>query len=258
VLAALSLVLANVVGGLRETVFDRDTFRAAVTGSLDDGEARKALSRRLIRAVYEAAAPDARPHPDLAPRVEGLLARPEVRRAVGAAADVAWFVLVERGDEPIVLDATQARDEILVVLRETDDELATRVAATPTPFVVTLFESDALPTVAQLHGPATRVMIGLLAFGILLLLFAFQLHPVRGGAAQVLLWVAGALSVVLALVFWLLPGVIGGRVQDAELAVVATSAAHSVLRPVLLRCILLAGAIVALMLFRRTALRRMG
>jgi len=173
---------------------------------------------------------------------------------LGAAAGLAFDLVRGRDPAPVVVDATALRDEAAAWLGPRRPDLAARVAATPTPFRLTLLPGDALPSLAWLDRLLARRAFLLLGIGLALGAGALLLSRGRGRAAVVLLGTFAGLCFLVAFALVLAPSLLG-RGSDLR-AVLVAEGLRALARPVVTRSLLLGAAALFLLVVRARLLRR--
>ncbi len=253
-LAAATLVAAVVVSWARGVLFDRNGFRATVVSVLEPYETRHAIVQLALENAYpEDPQMGESASRDLMEPLSGVLGTDAFRGLLDLAAEQTFDVLVARGEEDVRVDATRLRDRALdLVGPDRQDAWVQRLGATPTPYVITVFRDEQLPSLA-VYDERTRVVPYLLlvaAFG--LALVGVRLASDRGTAAGLFVLLATLLTAGVALLTWWLPGQITTETLGSAEGVLLRGGARTLMASLRARLLIVcvAGGLMLLLRWR--------
>ena len=235
VIGGIGLVVASTGWWLERNYLHTSRFTATANRLLDQDEVQAELSRVLVRQLSETAGTNLQvAGPFLASIVSQVVESDAFRTVFDTALSNAHRVLVDRETGTIILNLTEAYDQIKSPLEQVAPKLAAELPSRKQLQLVLLHRSQ-LTTIWDAIDKVKRV-VGFLTIGAGLLLVAgIALAVERWRAAARGAWIVAGTGALLIVVLFVARAVLRARISDGVLADAVVAAFRVITTPLLVQ-----------------------
>ncbi|HEY7105737.1 MAG TPA: hypothetical protein VH986_05005 [Acidimicrobiia bacterium] len=240
VLGAVAIVVASTGWWLERNFLDTSRFTGTANHLLDEDAVQAELTNVLVRQLSKEAGTDLQiAEPFLASIVSNVVDSDAFRTVFDAALSRAHRVLVDRGTEHIILNLTDAYDQIKGPLRQVAPKLADQLPSRDQLQVV-LLERSQLSTVWDTIDVVKHVIILVTIVAILLVGAGIALAADRWRALARCAWTVTAAGLVLVVALLVARVVARWQVSDGTVADAVVAALRVITNPLLVQTVVLA------------------